>query len=298
MPHPASSADSDWFDLLARLPADLNLNLLARETNALVRRRGISDASDLLRLGLAHGPGGMSLPQTVTWAHLSGIGEFTGEALNQRLHRSVAFFAAITQRLLEARPSSPSSPWHGRCLRLHDSSSLSQPGSKGSNWRIHAVYDLGNASFSSLELTNERGPESLTRGTPVAGTIAIADRGYARANDMAAFLQPYRDRTGDFIVRTGWNSLRLENVDGSPFDLIAALTGMAADPAAPDNRTPRDWTGRALYGRGKHVRKLPLRLAILPLPPDKIETARKKIRRIATKQQTNLIQRRCSRRDF
>ena len=271
----------------------LDLDRLARETKAIVRRREIRDGGDLLRLGLAHGPGGMSLPQTAAWARLSGICELSAPSLSDRLHQSVAFFAAVIRRLLAARAPAASSPWHGRCLRLCDSSSLSQQGSKGTNWRIHAVYDLGSASFSSLHLTDERGAETLTYGTVEEGTIAIADRGYAHANDMAAFLQPYGDRSGDFIVRVGWNSLRLENNDGSPFDLIAILTEMSEasavpDNPAPDNPAPREWTGQALYGRGKRIRGLPVRLAILALPPDKVEIARKRIRRIATKQQSKL----------
>ena len=120
------------------------------------------------------------------------------------------------------------------------------------------------------------------------GTIAIADRGYARAADMAAFLKPYGKRTGACIVRIGWNSLRLENANGSPFDLIALLNEMAENTGCPDNPTPTEWAGRALYGRGTRIRKLPLRLTILPLPPDKVEIARKKIRRIASKQQSKL----------
>ena len=92
----ASSSDSAWLEILNRLPADLDLEQLARETKALRRCRKISHAADLLRLGLAHGPGGMSLPQTAAWAELNGICELSGEAINQRLHRSAAFFDAIT----------------------------------------------------------------------------------------------------------------------------------------------------------------------------------------------------------
>jgi DDE family transposase len=283
----ASPFDSGWHDILARLPADLDLDILARETKALRRCRAVSDGSDLLRLGLARGPGGLSLAQAAAWASSNGIGEFSGEALNKRLHRSVTFFTGIVRRLLDARAPAKASPWHGRCLRMHDSSSLSQPGSKGSNWRVHAVYDLTSASFSHLELTDERGAEGLTYAAAAEGEIAIADRGYARAKEMAAFLAREGGGTRDFIVRTGWNSLRLENPNGSVFDLIAALTDMSAVRVA-DTSVPREWTGRALYGRGRHIRRLPIRLILLALPPDKAEAAREKVRRIARKQQTKL----------
>ena len=287
MPNTASPSDSGWHDILARLPADLDLDLLARETKALRRCRGVSDGSDLLRLGLARGPGGMSLAQAAAWASSNGIGEFSGEALNKRLHRSVTFFTGIVRRLLDARAPAKASLWNGRCLRMHDSSSLSQLGSKGSNWRVHAVYDLTSAGFSHLELTDERGAEGLTYAAPAEGEIAIADRGYARAKEMAAFLEREGGGTRDFIVRTGWNSLRLQNPDGSVFDLIAALTDMS-QASVPDTTVPREWTGRALYGRGKQIRGLPIRLILLPLPPDKAAAAREKVRRIARKQQTKL----------
>ena len=287
MPDLASPSDSDWLEILNRLPADLDLEQLARETKALQRHREIAHAADLLRLGFAHGPGGMSLPQTAAWADLNGICELSGEGINQRLHRSAAFFEAITRRLLHSRAPVRPTPWLGRCLRLHDSSSLRQPGSKGTDWRVHAVYDLAGGCFSHLDLTNEKGAESLTRAPPTKGAITIADRGYAHANDWAAFLDRAGEEAEDFIVRIGWNSLRLENADGTPFNLIAMLTEMAEQPVT-DDMTPREWTGRALHGRGARLRKLPIRLAILPLPADKAEIARRKVRRIANKQQTQL----------
>jgi hypothetical protein len=36
--------------------------------------------------------------------------------------------------------------WSGRCLRIADGSCLSQPGSTGTDWRLHGVYDLAEAA--------------------------------------------------------------------------------------------------------------------------------------------------------
>lgn len=66
----ASPPVSAWLDILSRLPSDLNLNQLARDTGAIQRYRGITDAADLLRLGLIRGPGGKTLKQTAAWAKL------------------------------------------------------------------------------------------------------------------------------------------------------------------------------------------------------------------------------------
>jgi hypothetical protein len=281
----ASPPDSDWLDLLSRLPPDLDLNQLARETVAIQRLRGITDAADLLRLGLARGPGGKSLKQTVAWAYISGIAELSAPSLSDRLHQSVAFFAALTSRLLTADRCIKPAVWRGRCLHLCDASTLSQRGSKGTDWRIHATYDLGSSRFSHLELTDGKGAEALTRAVCDDGGVMIADRGYAKAGEMAAFRAGSGDRSRDFIVRTGWNMLRLENPDGSPFDLIGVLRQMEQAPLPNPLNEPQEWTVKALYGRGKKIKRLPIRLMILPLPPEKAELARKKVKRSANKRQ-------------
>lgn len=278
----ASPTDSGWLDILSRLPSDIDLNQLARETKAIRRLRGITDAADLLRLGMVHGPGGMTLKKTAAWASMSGVAEISPPSLSDRLHRSVAFFAAITNRLLAARPPPTTSLWHGRCLQLCDSSSIAEPGSKGTDWRIHAVYDLGRGGFSHLELTDGQGAETINRGAPVAGSVMIADRGYAKAGEMAAFLGTGDKR--DFIVRIGWNALRLETGAGAPFDLIAAMRAMEATP----DSTPDTWNVQALHGRKKKTQRLPIRLIILPLPPEMAEIARQKARRTAGKHQNKI----------
>jgi hypothetical protein len=280
-----ASPDSAWLDILSRLPFDLDLNKLARDTGAIQRYRGITDAADLLRLGLTRGPGGKTLKQTAAWAYMSGVAEISAPSLSDRLHRSVSFFAELTNRLLAAeRPAKPAL-WRGRCLHLCDGSVLSQRGSKGTDWRIHATYDLGSGRFSQLELTDGKGAEALRRAVCDDGGVMIADRGYAKAGEMATFHRGSSGQPRDFIVRTGWNMLRLETIDGKPFDLTGVLRRMEQEPGADPLHNPREWTVRALYGRGKSIKRLPIRLVILPLPSEKAEIARKKVRRSGSKRQ-------------
>jgi hypothetical protein len=282
----ASSPDSAWLDILSRLPRDLHLDQLARDTGAIRRVRNITDAADLLRLGLARGPGGKTLKQTAAWSRMSGVAELSAPSLAVRLHQSVGFFAAVTSRLLAAgRPPAKPALWRGRCLHLCDGSSLSQRGSTGTDWRIHATYDLGRGGFSHLELTNGKGAEALSRAVCDDGAVMIADRGYAKAGEMAAFHTGSGGRPRDFIVRTGWNMLRLETLDGKPFDLPGVLREMAQNPGPDPFNEPQEWTVRALYGRGKALKRLPIRLVILPVPPEKAAIARKKVKRSASKRQ-------------
>ncbi|MGC1860924.1 MAG: hypothetical protein WA733_07305 [Methylocystis sp.] len=48
--------------------SDLDLDALAKETRALLRRRGVPVAQALPRLALARGPGAVSLRRTAAWA--------------------------------------------------------------------------------------------------------------------------------------------------------------------------------------------------------------------------------------
>ena len=69
---------------------------------------------------------------------------------------------------------------------------ISKPCSKGTDWRVHGVYDLGTGVFSNLELTDGRDAETLTYGAPVTGEVRIANRGNSRAKAWHQFLQAGR----------------------------------------------------------------------------------------------------------
>jgi hypothetical protein len=267
--------------LSTRLPTDLNLDTLALTSKAIQRRRadGVSDGETLLRLCLARGPGGKSLPETAAWAHLNGIAELTGSSLNERLHRSVDFLAAITHRLLVGRTAPQSTLWAGRSLRIADGSSLSQPGSKGTDWRLHGVYDLSQGHFCHLELTDRHGAESLLRCQPVTGEVLIADRGYAKAKALRACLDPSGGHAREFIVRIGWKALTLRDPQGNPFDPIAYMQSLPADAGS------RECAVQAVVGPARQPSLLALRLIAVPLPPDKAEIARRKLKRKASKHQ-------------
>jgi hypothetical protein len=84
---------------------------------------------------------------------------------------------------------------------------------------LHVGYDLASGQVDQIELTDDRGAESLRRLTYRPGEIVLADRYYARPFD----LRPVIDAGAHFIVRTGWNALRLLRPDGGAFNLFATL---------------------------------------------------------------------------
>jgi hypothetical protein len=274
----ASPHADDWASVRSRLPSDLDLSRLARETKAFLRPRGVRDAESLLRLALARGPGGLSIQETAAWAELMGVAQLSGPSLHDRLHQSADFLQAIVTHQLEDGRSAHSPLWAGRHLRIADSTSLSQPGSKGTDWRVHAVYDLGAGGFTHLELTDAKGGERFSRGAPMPGELRLGDRGFCNGPELARYLRQAGEGGADFIVRMRWNTLPLRDDTGDRFDLIRFLQDISQPGEA------RSVLVNAVTGR--HRPLLPLRVVALRLPEEKAAANRKRLLQKASRQQT------------
>jgi hypothetical protein len=278
MQNTASSPVDEFPALLARLPTDLDLDHLAIAHKAIQRGRKIKSGTELLRLALAHGPGGMSLRDAAGWAGILGLATLSNPAVKYRLDKSVDFLAAVTDHLLAARSASQALHWPGRTIRIADGTCIAKPGSKGTDWRVHGVYDLGAGGFSNLELTDGKGAETLTYGAPVAGEVRIADRGYARAKAWHRFLQD-GDGKADLIVRLKWNGFHLTGRDGTAFDLIDHLATL------PNDQMPHEINVQATVRRGV---TMPMRMIVLRKPPAATEATRKALHAQASRKQKTL----------
>jgi len=128
--------------------------------------------------------------------------------------------AALADRMPVERMPAGVQASAGYRLRLIDATTLSAPGSHGTDWRLHVAYDLEQMRISEVELTDGHGSESLTRFNLQPGDLAIADRGYAKPLDLAEV----EAKGADYIVRTGWNATRLRAESGGDFDLLADVS--------------------------------------------------------------------------
>jgi len=169
----------------------------------------------------------MSLRRAAAWAEVQKIADIKDTSLLERLRNSNEWLSEIVRVLLSNRLSTNTKKYKGRLIRLVDGTTLSQPGSKGTDWRLHAVYDLANSAFSFIKLTDKHTAESLVHDTVSHGEIRIADRNYARVRQLVSVVK----QGADFLVRIGWSSLRLQSPDGQPFDLMKKLSTVTGDTA-------------------------------------------------------------------
>ena len=207
------------------LPAEAELEASARSHKALSRRRIIQSAQALLRLALIYCCG-LSLRQTSHWAGVLGLGKMSQVGVMKCLRRSSAWLGQLVGMKLAARAQCRQV--QGLRLRLVDATTVSAPGSEGTDWRLHLGFDLGSLSIDSAELTDAHGGESLSRFQVGPREVLIGDRGYAHAKGLAAVQQA----GGEFLVRINWQNLPLQTRQGEAFDLLAAAQGIADTEAA------------------------------------------------------------------
>lgn len=268
-----SPIDIEFHRLLSGLPAELDLDLSARLSGALIRRREVKDATSLLRLAFGYAVCGLSLRGASAWARVSAIANLSDVALLNRLRGAADWLGEIVAAILSQRMAETVSAATERRLRLVDATTLSCPGSRKTDWRVHVGFRLGpRPRIDQLALSDGRGAESLGRFDCGPGDIVIGDGGYAKAKDLARL-----DADGAaFIVRTGWNAVRLRTPDGAPFDLFAMLGGV------PERGTAEVAAAIALDRAGRRL--LPVRLVVRGKSADEAARARRFARRKSRKQ--------------
>lgn len=265
---PASLRLDHWPSVIAHISARLDLDASARTHKALLRKRGVRSAAALLHLALLYGPGGLSLRSVASHATEAGIASVCDVSLLDRLRNAGDFLADVLDHLLADRRGE--TPTDGRLqLNLVDGSTVSVPGSKGSDWRLHARYEPVRGCFTDLTITEATTAEALSCVAVRPGDVLVQDRGYARVRNFAHA----RANKADFITRIGWRSVKLFDPSGAPFDLIAALSDTG--PAVVEHAVS--------IGAGRAP--VCARLIIARKPPEVIGRQLQKLHRTATRKQ-------------
>lgn len=248
----------DWESFQEKLGVDLEKT--AKETKAIQRKREISSAKDLLRLILFYATSDWSLRLVSAWALLNKIGYISDVAILKRLRDSKAWIGKLVFMLMQKRVTTLKR-LPGVRLRVVDATTINVPGSKGIDWRLHLSFDLGNLCLDGLEITDRYGGESLARFEAQSNEIWVADGAYPFASGMA----PVLNAGAGLIVRINWRNVPVLGPDGQRFEIIPWLKTLATLSEKPIWMiTPQGW--------------FQFRLIASPIPPDKIEEARRRAR--------------------
>jgi DDE family transposase len=264
-----------WELVQAHLPADFDPQRTARERRAFLRKRNVKDVASLFRLCMAYGGCGMSLRETCAWAEALKLASLSEPSLMERLCKAAPWLGDIVAALITQQATVPAKRWAGYRLRAVDATSICQPGADRTTWRLHVGYDLASGQVDHIALTDGRGAENLQRLTYRPGEIVLGDRIYARAQN----LRGVKRDGADFIVRTGWNSLRLKRTDGGEFDLFATLRAQEGQQGEARVRVDE------ASGAGA---PLQLRLVIWRKTPEQAQAEQKRLIKNAKKRGTKV----------
>ena len=136
-------------------------------------------------------------------------------------------------------------PRVGRRVRAVDATAVLEPGSTGTDWRIHYALNLQTLQCDFFELTDGHGGEAWRRFPVLAGDIMLGDRGYANPPGV----QHVVEAGGDVAVRLNRSSLPLWDARGRKLAVLKPARTLSPKQTGEWAAWVRPEAGPALAGR-------------------------------------------------
>jgi hypothetical protein len=259
----------DWDAIRQHLPADYRE--LAVKHGAIRTQYDdarVTNADDLLRLVLVHVGANLPLRQTVALFAESTGPSVSPNCLHKRMRKAAPYLQSLVSAMTSWTAECEPGRWNGYDLILVDGSSFSGRCPTGTDARIHAALRLSDLSVVHAHATDVSGGESLRRFQWQDGQLVIGDRGYCNCLGIVWAV----DHGADVLVRLNRGAFPLEDERAEPIDVIAWARSLKEGEIVE-----RPARGRCtLDGRAREVTG---RLVATRLPADKIEEARKRVRK-------------------
>jgi len=211
--------DEDWQFLLTFLPPGWQGK--ARELGAIRRYRRFENPEVLLRTLLIHLAMGCSLRETAARAKQGHITQVSDVALLKRLKAAGDWLRWLAAGVMQTWVTKQPEAIFGEKLRLRiiDGSTIQEPGSTGTTWRLHYSILLPTLQCNEVHVTRPKIGESFQRYQVQPGDLFLGDRGSARREAIFHVLQG----GGQVLVRTNLTNLPLVGESGLPFPLLEHL---------------------------------------------------------------------------
>ena len=208
----------DWETIVRHLPQGWREQ--AFETGAMRRARGFRNPEALLRTLLIHLAEGCSLRETAARARQGGMGRVSDVAIMKRLQKAEEWLRWMACELTSSHRVAgvPERKAHLR-IRVIDATTVSEPGSTGTDWRVHYALELKSLRCDFFEITDVNGGETYRRIPIKAGELILGDRAYATVKGISHVL----DHGGQVLVRMRIKGLPLETPRGTRFNLLSRL---------------------------------------------------------------------------
>ncbi len=200
----------DWKWSAARRFLPFDLDGLAVDSGALVRRRCVEGGEALVRLLLLVGLPKASLERAAQMAREAGLAAMSGPALFKRLVRAESLLRALFFHTLRFSVD-VGERWGKWRLLAVDATALCGPGATGTDQRLHTVYDLNRGLPLSVDITGPSGGEALWRHHSFGpGDLVLGDSGYGYNNSFLWAL----NAGASILIRFNFQTVKLYDEQG------------------------------------------------------------------------------------
>lgn len=268
--------DKDWKTLTLFLPTGWEEK--AEQLGVLKRKRKIKTPSDLLRILLIHLADNCSLKEAVVRAKYGGIADISAVALMKKVKLSSEWFRWMSNELLRKRSIdiNPPKEFIKYKIKSVDASVISEPGSTGTDWRLHYCIELFGLKCDQFIISRQEKGESFVNFKITPNDIIIGDRAYGRYNGMKYI----EDRGGYFISRFKNKSFTLYDQTDNKFTLLEKLKSLEVGQSVEID---------AIIGIDK-TNRLPLRIIAIKKSDKQAELSIRKVKREQKRKQRKLNQ--------
>ena len=257
----------DWKALLSFLPDDYER--LAEEHKQVRLQWSsakITSVDQLLRLIFVHVGADLPLRQTVALVGDSGGPKLSAVRLHVKMRSALPYLEALVARMTSFTADGAPERWSGYELVAVDATTVSVPGSVGTDARIHTVVRLHDLALLHVRVTDPSVGETLKRFAWSPGQLIIADRGYSNAAGVAWAV----DQGADVLVRVNRGALPLFDGDET-IDVLAWCRTLTGHRAC-ERRTQIE------HREGRNTRRIEGRLIGFRLPDKEATEARERVR--------------------
>jgi len=184
------------------------------------------------------------LAETAARASASGLAQISAVGVFKRLRAAEPWLRWLAQQM-RGHADWPTQV-AGRRRRAVDASSVSEPASSGTDWKVHWAVNLADLQCDFFELTDiEEGGETFRRVPVVAGDILMGDRVYAAPPGVSPIVRA----KGDVVVRLNRQALPLFDRQGRRMDLLPFLRALQGKSAREQAAQVRNSQGGWIPGR-------------------------------------------------
>ena len=241
-----------------------------RETKALVRGRSIKTPEELLELNLLHLTEGGSFGVTAAYLNFATKTSISKQSVYERIQNSWPWLKLMTEEMCRENQFTMEKPdWLDRELVTIDGSEMCVSGSKQGDYRLHCAFDIFNFTYRTIEITDIKEGEKLSRHMIKPGDIALGDRMYGNIQGMEHVLSS----GGDFILRYRTKGFNVYDDIGEKINLLQRFKRLGAMESMSLNCF--------YYSEGK---KRPVRLVVMRKDEEAIKTAHRKMTKKLNKQ--------------